>query len=228
MAGNCSFTVARSAILAATLLLAGGSVLVAATNVPPLEIKTQFFYETDSKEIKPLNDGSILESGQKVGVAFRSQENCFIYIFWKDSTGNMGTLFPNPGLTAGIPQVAAGKTYWLPHQDGESWYILDDTPGTEVLYFVASRARNPKLEQLAGSLLAPPAGSQATQPGNQAAGREVERELSIMGFAQHTVPKGVENASFANKEEIFKNLEGSIRVSGAEALFKVEFKHIAN
>lgn len=225
---NPSLKGSCSVILAVTFVLAGGSVILAATTATPLEIKTQFFYENDSKEIKPLDENSVLKSGQNVGVAFRSQENCFIYIFWKDSTGNLGTLFPNPGLTAGIPQVVAGKTYWLPHQEGESWYMLDDTPGTEVLYFVASRARNPKLEQLAGTLVAQPSGAQATQPVNQAAARETERELSTMGFAQRTIPKGVEKASFASKEEMFKNLEGSIRVSGAEALFKIEFKHVAN
>ncbi|MBI4963284.1 MAG: DUF4384 domain-containing protein [Desulfomonile tiedjei] len=237
---DSSFRGACSVLFAVTFALAGASALLAATNNTPFEIKTQFFYKDDGKEIKPLDNNSVLKSGQNVGVVFQSKENCFVYIFWKDSTGNVGTLFPNPGLTAEIPQVMAGKTYWLPHQDGDRWYILDDTPGTEVLYFVASRTRNSRLEQLSKALLATSSGtqansgekgvapSQATQPANQATAREMERELSTMGFAQYSVPKGVEKASFASKEEMFKNLEGVIRVSGAEALIKIEFKHIPN
>jgi len=211
----------------------------------PLEIKAQFFYEDEGKDIKPLTNDSVLKSGQNIGVAFRSQENSFVYIFWNDSGGHMGMLFPNPKLTENIPQVVAGKTYWLPSKEGERWYVLDDTPGTETIYFVASRNRNPKLEELTRSFSQPSAGVQAQAPEKSAppqqrvasapaqqikpeAAQEIKRELSLMGFAQYSVPKGAQKASFSSKEEASRNLENRLRVSGAEAVFKVEFKHVAN
>jgi hypothetical protein len=214
-------------ILAATFVLAGGSALLAATNATPLEIKTQFFYENDSKEIKPLDNNSVLKSGQNVGVAFRSQENCFIYIFWQDSTGKMGVLFPNPALTEDMPQVTAGKTYWLPSKDGERWYVLDENPGTETIYFVAGRVANPKLEELSRRIQQA-SGTLADAGGKPEDASEIKRELNTMGFAQVSVPKGAQQASYTSKEQIFNNLDQTIRVSGAEALFRVQFQHASN
>jgi hypothetical protein len=55
----------------------------------------------------------------------------------------------------------------------------------------------------------------------------MQRELSLMGFAGHTAPKGVQKVSFETKERLFEQMENGIRISGAEAVFKVQFKHVA-
>jgi len=221
-------------------------VFVVSKGVGPLEIKAQFFYESDDKEIKPLTDDSVLKSGQNVGVAFQSQSDCYVYIFWTDSGGSMGMLFPNPRLTQGSGHIEAGKTYWLPHSDGERWYVLDDKPGTETIYFVASRDKNHKIEEIYREMLSrqgqpsqPQAGVGTAGVGRQAptaaapqgispqAAQEITRELSLMGFADRTVPKGAQNVSFSSKEQMFEGLEAKIRVSGADAVFKVQFRHVA-
>ncbi len=54
----------------------------------------------------------------------------------------------------------------------------------------------------------------------------MERELNLMGFAAHTAAKGAENVSFQNKERLFEEMENSIKVSGADAVFRVQFKHV--
>jgi hypothetical protein len=231
------------------------SVFVAATHpffvevsyaeAKPLEIRAQFFYEDENKEIRPLTNQSVLKSGQYVGIAFRSQENSHIYVLWNDSSGKMGVLFPNPALTDNIPEVIAGKSYWLPSKDSERWYVLDDNPGTETIYFIAARNPNPKLEELIRSLnsssgLRADAGDYSSRRGEGRAYRRhtgpaelgpesaaaVKRELNMMGFAQVTVPKGVEKASYETKQELFDNLEQTIRVSGAQAMLKVQFQHV--
>jgi hypothetical protein len=56
---------------------------------------------------------------------------------------------------------------------------------------------------------------------------EMKRELSLMGFANYTVPKGAQKATFTSKEQVFEDRENLIRVSGAEAVFKIQFKHIS-
>jgi hypothetical protein len=250
---------ACSLIVAIMLGLIWSSDLSAGSENVPLEIKVQFFYETDNKEIKPLSNESVLKSGQNVGVAFRAKENCFIYIFWNDTSENMGMLFPNPRLTEPIPQVVAEKTYWLPHKDGERWYVLDENPGTETIYFVVSRNRNAKLEELSKIFSHPFSGARdntrekslsvmptdmpqaggrgsshpdagaaysSTQPGKPETTDEIKRQLNLMGFARHSLPKGAQKTSFASKEEIFRDLETRIRTSDAEALFKIQFRHM--
>ncbi|MBM3300164.1 MAG: caspase family protein, partial [Deltaproteobacteria bacterium] len=113
-----------------------------------LGLKVQFQYEDESKNVRPLEDAAVLRSFQRVGVTFRPESDCYVYVLWKDSTGGMGCLFPNPRLTEGTGHVRGGQTYWLPSQEGERWYVLDDKCGEETIYFVASRERNGKLEDL--------------------------------------------------------------------------------
>jgi hypothetical protein len=214
-----------------------------------LNVKAQFFYEDEGEKINPLTDQSVLKSGQHLGVAFRVESDCYVYIFWWDSTGGVGRLFPNPQLTEGTGEVKAGQTYWLPSRGGERWYVLDDHPGTETVYFVATRSRNEKLENLYKSLTTTTAvpvqkaqdklvpgvtqnelaisakPSKPEQEKKKLTG-EMARELSLMGFAEHTAPKGVQKVSFHNKERLFEEMENQIKISGAEAVYKVEFRHI--
>ncbi len=211
----------------------------------PLDIKVQFFYEADNGKIQPLTDQSVLKSGQHVGVAFQPESDCYVYIFWWDSTGGVGQLFPNPQLTEGTGKVKAGQTYWLPSRDGERWYVLDENPGVETIYFVATRTRNEKLENLLKDSTSPASDYQEKiqgkkrQPGTSApavatekppearkkAETEVARELSLMGFASYTAPKSQQKVSFDTKERLFKEMENRIKISGAEAVFKVQFRH---
>lgn len=216
----------------------------------PLQIKAQFFYEDEDKSIKALQDDSVLKSGQCVGVAFKAESDCFVYIYWWDSTGQVGRLFPNPELTEGSGEVKAGKTYWLPSMaGGERWYVLDANPGTETIYFVATRTRNPNLENLykriqgmtaAGSSQPSYISTEGQKPEQRQTGRtdqvresskkeltqSLEREINLMGFAAQTLPKGAEKVSFQNKERLFGEMENSIKISGAEAVFRVQFKHV--
>ena len=221
-------------------------VFMAPKYADPLQIKAQFFYEAEDRSIKPLQDDSVLKSGQHVGMAFKAESDCFVYIYWWDSTGQVGRLFPNPELTEGSGEVKAGQTYWLPSMGGERWYVLDQNPGTETLYFVASRQRNEKLERLFEDVrpadsaparktdtlrtekeLTVPKEPSGQEARTRAATGEMQRELSLMGFAGHTAPKGVQKVSYETKERLFEQMENGIRISGAEAVFKVQFRHVA-
>jgi len=215
-----------------------------------LDIKVNFFHEADDKKVKLITEETVLKSGQHLGVAFRAESDCYVYIYWWDSTGGAGELFPNPQLTEGTGEVKAGQTYWLPSKDGERWYVLDKNPGTETIYFAATRTRNEKLENLMRSsttVVASSADKIQRQPQSETAAQdlslgtkpakrtetreqatgEMERELSLMGFAAHTVPKGAQKASFESRERLVEQMENRIKVSGAEAVFKLQFQHVA-
>jgi hypothetical protein len=204
-------------------------VFKAAKFADTLNIKGQFFYEDDNGRVRPLNPGDTLQSGQKVGISFESESDCFVYIFWWDTNGKVGQLFPNPELTEGTGEVKAGRTYWLPSLRGDRWYMLDLSPGTETLYFVASREKNPDIEQLSGKLLNAK-GSQA----NRAIGQQLEHNfnlmspIKVMGFSQQTAEKkgvGRAEASYDDKTSLFKDIEESVKVRGKDAQYKIEFTH---
>lgn len=191
-----------------------------------LKIKAEFFYEDQSKQVRQLKEGTTLKSGDHVGIAFRSESDCYVYILWWDSSGAVGRLFPNPQLTEGTGEVKAGKTYWLPSQEGERWYVLDDKPGQETVYFLASRNRNPKIESLYDTLSRIASGAAGEAKTKEVSG-ELERELNLMGFADVTAPKTGQQTSFQNRESFFHALESQTRVVGADAIIKLTFNHVA-
>jgi hypothetical protein len=149
-----------------------------------------------------------------------------VYVFWWDTNGSVGRLFPNPSLTEGTGQVKAHKTYWLPSgKDGERWYVLDNNPGYENIYFVASRDKNPKLEALYDRIERLSREPQSPTKTKVAAG-ELEREINLMGISNYTVPKTASTgASSSNREQLFNELQNQIQVSGADKVVQLRLKH---
>jgi len=188
-----------------------------------IKIDLKFFYEDDDGKVRLLGNESVLKSKQHVGIAFKSDADCYVHILWWDSSGQVGSLFPNPKLTEGSGLVKAGDVHWLPSRRGKHWYVLDDVPGYETVYFVASRERNPKLEALCAQIRASGKGagrdSKADSPE-----QEIEREINLMSFAEHTEPESPETP-YESKEKLFEEIENKIRVVGADAFFKLRFKH---
>ena len=115
----------------------------------PLKIKVQFAYKDDQEQTFPLTNESVLQSGQRIGCAFRPESDCYVYILWWDSNGECrARVFPNPKLTEGSGEAKGGLTQWLPSKGGKHWYLLDKNIGDETIYFIASRQPNPKIEGL--------------------------------------------------------------------------------
>jgi hypothetical protein len=188
-----------------------------------LEMDAKFFYETEDNQVRLLTDDAVLKSGQHVGIAFKPNADCYVHIFWWDSSGQVGRLFPNPKLTEGDGQVKGGETCWLPSKGVKHWYVLDEVPGYETVYLVASRERNEKLESLFEQLKAL-AGTAKTGAKGKDVAQAIEREINLMGFADYTVPVKAKQ-SFENKEKLFEELESKIKVAGVDAFFKLRFKH---
>jgi len=204
-------------------------VFVAPTYDRPLSVKVQFQYLDDDDQVRPLTDSSVLRSGQRCGVSFRPDGDCYVYIFWWDSSGQVGRLFPNPELTEGSPAVRGGQTYWLPLRQGEKpqyrWYVLDDVPGEETFYFVASRSPNEKIERLYNKLC------QANTNGEAGAGRkqlarEMEREFNLMGVARFTATADARNVSAKDRESLFQSVQSEIEVVRADVSYCLKFRHV--
>ena len=90
---------------------------------------------------------------------------------------------------------------------------------------MAGRERNPKLENLYDELKRMNSPSGKGRSG-AVVSEAIEREINMMGFADYTVPTRAKEACFADKERLFAELENRITVSGAEAFFKLRFRHM--
>lgn len=197
----------------------------------PLQIKVQFVYQDENKDVNPLTNECVLKSGQRLGVDFQPESDCHVYIFWWDQTGQVWKMFPNPKYGDATAKVTAGKKYQLPSKQGEAhWYVLNDTPGMETIYFVASRERNQKLEALYGQLQALGGEARKGTAGQQIS-EKLEQEVNFMGPADEIVPRAERSqlssasAPVPDRQALFERLNNQIQISGAEAIFKVQFRH---
>jgi hypothetical protein len=107
---------------------------------------------TDSAgQLTLLDNGATLRgpgngyAGDRIGVAFMPVDTAYVYIVAIDGTGWTQALFPDPALGHSNP-VFAGTEILLP---GEALYGLDDVPGVETIYILASnQPRNDLSAQL--------------------------------------------------------------------------------
>ena len=87
-----------------------------------------------------VTDGSALSSGDQFQIRFTPASDCWVYIFLKDSTARVSTLFPYAGVRVGN-HCRGGVTYSIPDPDpllGSRWFTLDENRGTETIYLAAS------------------------------------------------------------------------------------------
>jgi len=82
-----------------------------------------------------VQDGSLLNTGDRFQIIFKPHNNCYLYIINVDSKKKIYTLFPNARTKTGN-YLQEGEEYALP--DRNKFYELDDTIGIETIYVVAS------------------------------------------------------------------------------------------
>lgn len=203
----------------------------------PLSLKVQFVCKDASQQgpVRTLTQGSILKSGDLVSCAFCPNCDCHVYIFWWDSSGDVGMLYPNQQLTSGTGEAKANQTCCVPVGPATGkrhWYQLDDKPGEETIYVVASREKNQKLESLYEKLRSMSVAGRAGLEG-EALRNQMEKELdqippiTRMGFARQSIPDEHPGNPGQVSPELAGAMENEIKLAGAEAVFKLTFKHEA-
>jgi len=116
----------------------------------PLNFKVNYVYRPGGQgDLKPLVEGSVLNSGDHYKIQFTPEEDSYVYIFQVDSSKAIFQLFPM-GRFGGVRvdnfnPVKAGVTYHLPAK--KKSFKLDNNVGSESILFLAFRQRNQPLEQ---------------------------------------------------------------------------------
>ena len=78
----------------------------------PLDFEVQYVYRSAGRgELKPLEDGAVLYSGDHYKIQFTPNERAYVYIFQSDSSGAVYPLFPQHafGGPAGAGNPVAGN-----------------------------------------------------------------------------------------------------------------------
>jgi hypothetical protein len=84
------------------------------------------------------------KSGDQLKMMVELQRKCFVYLFHDNRRDSVKLLFPY-ALQQFEGDYQPERRYYIPR--GEAWFRLDENPGQEVFYLVASAKRLDELEK---------------------------------------------------------------------------------
>lgn len=116
-----------------------------------LSFAVNYVYRTAGVgELKTIENGEALQSGDHYKIVFTPDKDCYVYIFQVDSSGHIFQLFPMESFQGvevnNFNPVKPRRTYVIPSPDKA--FVLDKVVGVERIYFIASNERNQELENL--------------------------------------------------------------------------------
>jgi hypothetical protein len=97
------------------------------------------------RKFVPITADIALKTGDQLKLMLELHKNCFVYLIYQSSQGDMNMLFPYQ-LDQFGRDYKLMKTYYVPRDD--TWFELDDKSGTEIFYLIASASRLHELEEL--------------------------------------------------------------------------------
>jgi hypothetical protein len=94
---------------------------------------------------RQTSPGVVLTQKDPYYLIVNSSEPCYLYLFQLQSSGELAQLFPNKKYAPTVNPVPGGP---IRVPDGYDWFYLDDVPGTETIYLLASRWQQSEIETL--------------------------------------------------------------------------------
>jgi hypothetical protein len=125
----------------------------------PLGLRYSFLRNAGGDEYREVDPDTVFRSGDRIRVAAQSNDEGYLYIVMKGTSGTWKVLFPSAEIAEGSNRVASGRQTLIPPPPGR--FAFDEQAGEERLFIVLSRHPEPSLEKLIyslGSAGAPPAG----------------------------------------------------------------------
>ncbi len=91
-----------------------------------------------------------MSSTENYRFVIHSIRSCHLAVFQVDARQGVYQLFPNEAYSSVAGPLSSRRTYWLPEPDemGPRWLYLDGPPGPEWVFFVASSAALPSVQDL--------------------------------------------------------------------------------
>ena len=144
-----------SLVITAPWECADASEALDSTHSSMLSFEVNYVYRTSGVgELKTIQNGDTLTSGDHYKIVFTPDKDCHVYIFQVDSAGQVFQLFPMESFRGvrvnQFNPVKQGKKYVLPSPDKA--FVLDRQVGIGRMYFIASHEENKELESLYAEL----------------------------------------------------------------------------
>jgi hypothetical protein len=117
----------------------------------PLGLRYSFLRNTGGDEYREVDpEDTVFRSGDRIRVAFQSNDEGYLYIVMKGTSGSWKVLFPSAEIADGSNRVASGRQTLIPPPPGR--FAFDEQAGEERLFIVLARNPEPSLEKLIYSL----------------------------------------------------------------------------
>lgn len=100
---------------------------------------------SENQELRSITKDTVLQSGDQLKMMIAFESDCFIYLIYHGSRGEMQLLFPEEVAPYQRPSPN-NERYDIP--SGNSWFTLDENIGIEKFYLLASANPLDKLEGL--------------------------------------------------------------------------------
>lgn len=113
---------------------------------PLLGLQTAVIYRPGKLGETVLMSGGILKSGDQYKIVVEPEQDCYLYVFQRDSAGRLFPIFPRADRRDGLANPVRGK---IPYEfPGEGLYFfLDQRRGEEQIYFYSSTGPDGFIEQ---------------------------------------------------------------------------------
>lgn len=99
----------------------------------------------NERKLEPVTRDTTLRSGDQLKMMVELERPCFVYVIYHNAQDGLKLLFPySVGQFESDYRVA--RKYYIPQ--GDAWLELDDRPGQETFYLIASATRLDGLDDL--------------------------------------------------------------------------------
>ena len=99
--------------------------------------------KANGSKFEAVTKDTDLKTGDQIKFFIKVNENCFIYLIYRSSQGELSVLFPHRFKLQTAEYTVAGNHY-IPK--GDQWFELDEHTGEERFYLLASDERLMDLE----------------------------------------------------------------------------------
>jgi hypothetical protein len=116
---------------------------------PEANIKFQWAFgalkKANGSKFEAVSKDTDLKTGDQIKFFLKVNKNCFVYLIYRSSQGDLSVLFPHRFKLLSAEYTVSGDHY-IPK--GDEWFELDEHTGEERFYLLASVERLLSLETL--------------------------------------------------------------------------------
>ena len=111
----------------------------------PLGLRYSILKQVAGGQTLEVDPEGVFRSGDRIRLAVETNDDAYLYIVQRGSSGNWSLLFPTPEIAGGNNRIERGRHYEIPTGH---WFAFDEQPGEEKLFIVLSRPPEASLEKM--------------------------------------------------------------------------------